>query len=135
MHAAFLPKSASATPVDLVTIKAFGAWLKAQDARTGALAEAAAFAGEAGRVLLVTDASGRLVRAAAGISETFDPMTIAALPAALPPGDYALASVPKGTDPGAVALAWADGLYRFTRYKTSNDKPRRLVMQIGRAHV
>lgn len=131
MHSVFLPRTAAATPIDIVTPKSFPAWAKAQDARAQAQADALGFQGEAGKVLLLTDASGSLARVAAGMADGGDPMALVALPGALPPGDYAIASHPKGLDSSVIALAWADGLYRFTRYKKSADKPRRLAMPKG----
>ena len=50
--------------------------------------------------------------------------------AALPAGDYRLAEVPAGLNGETLALGWADGAYRFTKYK-AGDKPRRLMLPEG----
>lgn len=131
MHPVFLPRSAAATPIDIVTPKGFPGLAKGLDVRWQAQADEFGFQGEPGKALLLTDASGALVRVVAGMADGGDPMALVALPGLLPPGDYAIGSLPKGVDPALVALAWADGLYRFTRYKVSADKPRRLSMPKG----
>jgi leucyl aminopeptidase len=58
------------------------------------------------------------------------PLLAGALPAALPPGDWRIATpLP---DPALSALAWLLGSYRFTRYKSENEvKSKRLVLPDG----
>ncbi len=134
MHPAFAPRSASAIPLDLVPAGEAEGWLKAQDGRVQALKKAMSFKGEAGKVLIVPDAAGGLSRVLVGVGEGRDGFVTASLPGALPAGDYKLASVPPALPPETLALGWADGAYRFTRYKENKEKPRRLVLPEGADH-
>ncbi|MBI1359792.1 MAG: leucyl aminopeptidase family protein [Alphaproteobacteria bacterium] len=131
MHPVFLAKSPSATAISLVGASDFDAWLKAQDARTGKMAEATGFRGEAGKLMLVADAEGGIGRVVLGLGDGADSFILAPLPTALPAGDYALDDIPDGLNPETLALGWADGAYRFTRYKANEEKPRRLVLPKG----
>ena len=66
-----------------------------------------------------------------GVGEGGDSFILAPLPTSLPAGDYVLKDIPDGLNPETLALGWADGAYRFTRYKKNEDKPRRLVLPTG----
>lgn len=127
MHPAFVSGSSSAIPLVLVTAKGLGEWTKGQDARTKVMVDAAAFRGDAGKVLLVHGAGGEVERVLVGLGEGTDGFAMASVPGALPAGDYALGEVPAGMNGETLALGWADGAYRFTRYK-AGDKPRRLQL-------
>jgi leucyl aminopeptidase len=131
MHPAFLRNSASAIPLELVTNKGVGAWSKSQDDRVRVLADAVGFRGETGKACIVPGVDGAIEKAVAGIGEGTDGFVLASLPGSLPAGDYAVALVPDGLDPTTLALGWADGSYRFTKYKAPLEKPRRLVLPKG----
>jgi leucyl aminopeptidase len=131
MHPAFLAQSTSAIPVDLVLASAAEGWLKKQDERLQTLAKAMSFKGESGKVLIVPDDKGEPSRVLVGIGEGRDGFALASLPGVLPAGDYVLASTPESLSAEALALGWADGAYRFTRYRENKDRPRRLVLPTG----
>jgi leucyl aminopeptidase len=131
MHSSFVARSSSAHPLELVTTKGLGPWTKTQDDRVKVLVDATAFRAEAGKTLVIPDASGGIGKVVVGIGEGTDGFVLASLPGALPPGDYALGEVPAALDAGTLALGWADGAYRFTKYKESKEKPRRLVLPKG----
>ena len=122
--------AAGATPIHLVES---GAGLPdALSPAHAAFAAAARFKGKAGAVLLLPDAEGAIAAVLLGAGDDGDPMVLAALPPALPGGDYALAEAP--ADPAASALAWALGTYRFDRYKGQPDErpaPPRLALPAG----
>ncbi|MDZ4759919.1 MAG: leucyl aminopeptidase family protein [Alphaproteobacteria bacterium] len=128
MHSALLIRSDKATPIMLVGSADFPDWLQEQAPRVRALAEAVAFRGEAGRVVLVPDEAGGIGQVLLGVGEARDGFALAHLPGSLPPGDYGLVETPASLDGGTLALGWADGAYRFTRYKKSEEKLRRLVL-------
>lgn len=130
MHPAFVSGSSSAIPLVLVTAKGLGEWSASQDARTKAVVDAAAFRGDAGKVLLLHGADGAIERVLVGLGEGSDGFALASVPGVLPAGDYALGEVPAGLSGETLALGWADGAYRFTRYK-AGDKPRRLQLPAG----
>lgn len=131
MHAAFLSRSASAIPMELVTRKGLERWAEAQTARTRSLADAMAFRAEAGRTLAVPGTDGAIEKVIVGAGDAVDGFVLAGLPGLLPPGDYALSAVPEAFDAETLAIGWADGAYRFTRYKASKEKPRRLLLPQG----
>lgn len=82
---------------------------------TRAWAEAQGFTAKPGQVLLLPDANGKPARALAGLPEDPNLWAYAALAAALPPGDYALATTP--ADATDAALGWALAGYRYERYR------------------
>lgn len=127
MHPAFVSRSASAVPLQLVTAKGLGAWTKTQPARIKVLVDAAGFRGDAGKTLLVHGAGGELESVLVGLGEGTDGFVLASLPGSLPPGDYALGEIPDGLNGETLAIGWADGAYRFTKYK-AGEKPRRLLL-------
>ncbi len=127
MHAAFLSSSSSAIPLVLLAAKALGPWTKEQPDNVKALVDAAGFKADAGKALLVHAADGSIAQVLAGLGEGKDSFALASLPGALPPGDYALGKVPAGMNGETLALGWADGAYRFTKYKVG-EKARRLVL-------
>ncbi|HWB46923.1 MAG TPA: leucyl aminopeptidase family protein [Hyphomicrobiaceae bacterium] len=126
--------------------KATPVWL-ARDARWAdaaglspmqkAWAEAQGFKAAAGKVLLLPGSDGALAGAVLGLGEprANDPMqaaelAVAALPAALPPGVYNLASAVD--NPELAAVAWGLGAYRFQRYKAANGAERpQLKVAVG----
>lgn len=127
MHAAFHAHPETAIPLVLVTAKGLGPWTKEQPDRIKRLVDAAGFRGDAGRALLLHGDDGALERVLVGLGEGTDGFALASLPGTLPAGDYALGEVPAGMDGETLALGWADGAYRFTKYK-AGDKPRRLML-------
>ncbi len=127
MHDAFLPRSSSAAPLQLVTAAGLGPWTKSQAARIRVLVDAAGFRGDAGRTLLIHGAGGEIESVLVGLGEGNDSFVLASLPASLPAGDYALTEIPEGFNGETLALGWADGAYKFTKYKLG-EKPRRLLL-------
>ena len=128
MHPAFLSRSSSAIPLVLVAAGNLGAWTRTQDDRVKVLVDATGFRADGGRTLLVPNAEGAIGKVIVGLGDAPDGFVLAGLPGSLPPGDYALTEVPDGLDGETLALGWADGAYRFTKYKASKEKPRRLVL-------
>ena len=127
MHAAFVARSASAVPLHLMTAKGLGPWTKTQPARIKVMVDAAGFRGDMGKALLIHGAGGELESVLVGLGEGTDGFALASLPGSLPAGDYALTEIPGGLDGETLAIGWADGTYRFTRYK-AGEKPRRLLL-------
>jgi leucyl aminopeptidase len=121
MHDVLIASSASAVLVQ-------GIWENGLDAISGparAFAEAQDFKGQAGRLVLLPDAEGRIARALFGLGDRarFDPMSLRALPARLPAGDWRLETL-DGVDPDLAALAFALGARGFDRYRTRDPQPR-----------
>jgi leucyl aminopeptidase len=127
MHAAFLSRSSAAIPLVPLTAKGLGPWTKDQPDNVKRLVDAAGFKADAGKALLVHGADGAIAQVLVGLGEGKDSFVFAHLPGALPAGDYALNEIPEGLNGASVVLGWADGAYRFTKYK-AGEKPRRLVL-------
>jgi leucyl aminopeptidase len=78
---------------------------------------ATGFTAEPGKVCFVPSAEGRLASVLVGVAPPLGPWSLAALPASLPDGTYALADAFDAATATQVALGWALGCYAFTRYK------------------
>jgi leucyl aminopeptidase len=127
-----------AVPLTVLTKTAIGAWSDGAMARERDWAAAVGFAGEAGKVALVPGKNGELGRVLVGASESEAAMwAVAGVSETLPEGSYRLDPVPDGTDASHVALGWALGTYRFTRYHAKPAGKARLVWPDGadRDHV
>ncbi|MEP9355081.1 leucyl aminopeptidase family protein [Xanthobacter sp. KR7-65] len=125
----FAPASALCLPVWCVTKDSLAAAPVPDAARR--FAEAAGFAGEAGKLLLVPGPDGGVGGALFGVTAApaTDAFAAGALPGLLPAGAWRLeGEVPS---PRLAALAFALGSYRFTRYKPAKAKDVRLAMPNG----
>jgi leucyl aminopeptidase len=108
---ASLAEAASPTPIRLVEEADLDAVLA--EPRVAALAEAAEFKAQAGRLLLLHRPDGALEAVLLGAGKGDDAMLARGLPSRLPPGDYRI----EGASP-QTALAWAMGSRVFDRYKS-----------------
>ena len=128
-----LPAGAEAIPIRLVASEP-APELQALSETERALVAAQGWAGKRASVLLLPDGKGGIGGALLGTDgqdwRAQIPLLTGVLPAALPEGDYRFASQPP--DPELAALGFLAGLYRFARYKRSNDtKVKRLVLPEG----
>jgi leucyl aminopeptidase len=96
-----------------------------------ALAARRGFAARAGEVLEYPGPDGELSRILLGLGSELTPHSFRVAAETLPPGDYAIESLPAGLDPTEIAIAWASGTYRFERYKKGCDGRARLVLPSG----
>jgi len=132
MAFSLIDEVAGAVPLTPLTKAQLAAWRETASARERDWAQAAGFTGEAGKIALVPDADGRLGRVLAGIGESEPPMwATAGLSETLPEGAYRLDPLPACADPSRVALGWALGTYRFTRYHAKPEAKARLVWPKG----
>lgn len=128
-----LPPEAQAIPIHLVASDTDPALEALSEAERGWV-KAQGWTGKQGSVLLLPDGQGGIGKVLLGTGgqdwAREVPLLTGVLPGALPEGDYRFAS--PSPDPALAALAFLAGLYRFTRYKTSNDvKAKRLVLPEG----
>jgi leucyl aminopeptidase len=94
-----------------------------------AWAKAHAFAGQAGRTVVLPDASGGVAGVLFGLGDTTrpgDPFATAKLASELPEGTYAFVG-DQPADPRLAALGWLLESYRFDRYRSANGAAARLV--------
>ncbi|HEV2188817.1 MAG TPA: leucyl aminopeptidase family protein [Stellaceae bacterium] len=117
-----IDKDGGAVPLTVLSKAQLPQWRESASMRERDWAQATGFTGEAGKVALVPDEKGKLGRVLVGASDSDAMMwAIAGLSETLPEGVYRLDPVPEGGDPSRLALGWALGTYRFTRY---HDKPK-----------
>ena len=90
--------------------------------------EANHFSGDAGRFVVLPGADGSASAVLAGCNPHDPVFALAALPLGLPPGDYRLDPRGIALDVADVALGWALGAYRFTRYKKAKRAAARLAI-------
>jgi len=121
-----------AVPLTALTKGQFVAWRDAASAHERAWASAVGFTAEPGKTVLVPDREGRLGRVVVGTSENEAAMwAVAGLSETLPEGSYRLDPPSTDSDPSRVALGWALGTYRFTRYHAKPAGKAQLVWPDG----
>ncbi|MBU6318720.1 MAG: leucyl aminopeptidase family protein [Alphaproteobacteria bacterium] len=130
MHSAFAPASSVSIPLELVTAGEFDGWIGTQDERTRDYLKSMGFKADIGRWAFVPSTDAGPGRVCAGAGDGKDPFLMATLPGLLPEGDYRLERCPPDQDPVVLALGWADGAYRFTRYRRRTDAQPRLVLPL-----
>ncbi|MBL8707732.1 MAG: leucyl aminopeptidase family protein [Rhodospirillaceae bacterium] len=121
-------RATRATPLLPLSEKALALWLKDRPAGLQAWVKAAGFTAKPGSFLLLPPESDGGARILVGVEPGLDRWSLAALPATLPAGTYALVEddlTPAQCD--AHAFAWGMGCYRFTRYRAGARELARLV--------
>jgi len=121
----FISDAADAVPVTPVATSDLPACLGGLDAPARRWAETTGFKAEPGQVTLLPDADGGLARVLVGWRPTEPLWALASLPDTLPERGYALDVAPGAAT--ALALGWALGGYRFTRYKARKKGWAKLV--------
>jgi len=115
-----------AIAITVVDSAGFAKLSAALPAATRAWLKTLAFTGAADSHALVPDARGRLVQVFAGAAKAEHPFALAALPSALPEGDYRLSDKGLSMAPEQAALSWELGSYEFDLYKPRRRAPARL---------
>ena len=112
------PDAPRATEIRLIRAADWPAVAEALPASVRDAARLSGFSGRSGELIVApaSDAEGSPSVALVGLGDgEGGAMSLRALPARLPAGDYALDEATPAD--GAIALAWALGAYRFDRYK------------------
>ncbi len=140
MSDALITADDAVSPVPLKVLAAgdAAAWLAAAEPALQAQAAVAGFSAKPGQLFKVCGPEGRLEQALFVLSADdaaapgWGAQALRALPALLPPGDFALVQALDDFDPTQMATAFAQGAYRFDRYKSARDGARaRLVAPDG----
>ena len=112
----------------------FAQWRAAQPAAVQGWLDAQGFDAAAGTHALLPGADG-IAGAVIGVGDPLDPYAYAHAPAALPTGDWSLATTPEPAHLHALRLGWGLGTYRFTRYKPGGKAPAQLVLDASDAEA
>ncbi|MGB0499442.1 MAG: leucyl aminopeptidase family protein [Rubricella sp.] len=117
---AFATGGVNATPLHILNPTMLDGWKATADEPARRFVQAQGFLARPGQIALVPDRDGTIAEALVGWPETppRERFGLAAAAQGLPPGDYALATVPEGLDREGEALGWLLGSYRFDRYAT-----------------
>ncbi|HTV84778.1 MAG TPA: leucyl aminopeptidase family protein [Dyella sp.] len=118
----------AATPMEATDTAHLAAARKRLSAAQRAWLDDNGFDARPGSMCALPDASGKLARVLVGV-DAHDPLSaLAALPMALPVGDYAIAAEGVALDTQLAALGWALGAYQFTRYRKAKRAPATLAV-------
>ena len=113
------PDTVALTPV---TKAGLAGWLAAQSPAVASWVKAVGFTGEAGSTVFLPGPDGAVAHVLAGVSAIDDLWAFAGLPASLPAGSYRIDAALDARAATRVALGWALGSYRFSRYKKPPEK-------------
>ena len=113
----------NAIPVHLIKAADWDAFAAKAAGEVKAAAALAKFIGKSGQMVIVPTADGAVAQVLFGLGEAASAQSLRAISAKTPPGDYAFAALPAGIDPTDAAVAWAQGAYRFDRYKQKRGDP------------
>lgn len=94
-------------------------------------AESQGFSGTDSQTVMMPDADGRPADVLFGLGDASNALSVAALAARLPQADYAIATAPSHWDFAWSAAGWADGAYRFDRYRSKPSRMPRLAIPAG----
>ncbi|WP_298727208.1 leucyl aminopeptidase family protein [uncultured Ferrovibrio sp.] len=120
MTVTLIAKAADAIAIETYTAKQWTARQSREKPNVVNWAAAQSFKAKPGQVLVLPDSrSGKPARVLAGLGDSPDLWSYAAIAAALPPGDYRLADSKAADD---AALGWALNAYRFDRYKKPAER-------------
>jgi leucyl aminopeptidase len=133
--AAWADASAAADAIPLVAVTAarFAAVIDGFGADARRWCAAQGFAGESGRWVLLPGTAGVPAALLAGCGEADPAASLSALPLQLPPGRYRPDARGLAVDPAQLALAWACGAYRYTRFRRASRAPAALVVEAATA--
>jgi leucyl aminopeptidase len=117
-----------ATPIHCVASADNSSFLAGLPAHHQATLSALGFEAKPGSVAVLTQAVGGIESVVFGAGGQ-DPLVAGKLPVAIPPGTYRFQG-PVG-DATLAALSFINAQYRFSRYKSAPDRPRRLCLPEG----
>ncbi|HWD60418.1 MAG TPA: leucyl aminopeptidase family protein [Stellaceae bacterium] len=138
MAYSLIDDDADAVPLTPLGKGGLAAWRDSAPARERDWAAAIDFKAEAGKTALVPDKHGKLGRVLVGTGDDEAALwTVAGLSETLPEGSYRIDPSPESGDATRMALGWALGTYRFTRYRAKPAGTARLVWpeRADRGHV
>ena len=120
---------ATATPITLVDRTGFRTLAATLPVPTRHWLATCGFSGAPDTFALVPAADGQLGHVFAGVAHARHPFALAALPQALPEGEYTLTTDGLTLDAEAAALSWELGSYQFDLYKPRKRAPATLILK------
>ena len=124
----FIASYDAPTPVDLVRKTDLDAYLGVQSEYASVLLKSEGFSAGAGELVRLPDMTGHLSRIVFGLGDGEDGLGVAQLSASLKGGVYRFDYLPDDADKLTLSVAWADGAYRYTRYKKAGHDVPKLVI-------
>tara|TARA_Y100000052_G_scaffold22006_1_gene22432 strand:- start:31004 stop:32377 length:1374 start_codon:yes stop_codon:yes gene_type:complete len=124
----FLASHDAPTPVDLVLESDVEAYVSAQSEYSRTFLTSEGFKGGAGEIIRLPDMTGKVSRIVFGLGAAKDGLALAALSSGLKGGAYRFDFVPESVNKTTLYVAWADGAYKFTRYKSRSHELPQLVI-------
>jgi leucyl aminopeptidase len=129
----FISDAAKAIPLLLYTRAGFAALDADAFPNQRAIASAQGFKANVDQLIIVPGPDGATAHVMAGLGSGDDALALAGIAARLPSADYRLTQIPEGQVAENLCAAWADGAYRFERYRKPKAEARapRLVLPTG----
>lgn len=117
-------------PIQAVQTHAFSAWLDTQPTAVQKWLKSIDYRAASGKIALLGDAEGHLIRVVLGVKDELDFWAFAAAAHALPPGHYRIEDY-AGVEASLAILAWGLEGYRYAAYKNQEEAPQATaVLQI-----
>jgi leucyl aminopeptidase len=123
-----IDETKSAVPLTLVAESDFKHWRKNQSKTANAWIARSDFIAKGGQFIWLPNDSGEPSMVAVGIGDKPGLDTLGSLPYRLAVEDYRLETDLPTTERYRVLLGWGLGAYRFTRYKSADRAPARLLI-------
>ena len=131
MSMTFAKASKSAIPLTAIDKSGLKGWLAGLEPAQAAWVKATGFSADAGQVVVLPDAKGKVTLAAAGLGDARDGQrsrfVLAGARAKLPKGTYRLTGDLTGAALEEAALGWLLAGYRFDRYASASTPKADLV--------
>lgn len=129
---ALTDKSRNAIPLTLLEKAELNVWLTVQTPWLQNWLQTTGFKAEPGQIALVPDDDGEIGGVVVGYENAPDMWSLAGLPYVLPQGAYELTNKFRQDVQQQLALGWALGAYKFTRFtKSAGRAPAQLVLAKG----
>ncbi len=120
--------TSGAIPLEPILTTEFDDWLKGQKDKTKRWLKANDFHAQPGQFCLLPNSRGKLQRVLVGVGATEDPWSLAALPQALPSGNYVIESDWQPEILERITVGWSLGAYSYTRYRSPKPHQAHLVL-------
>ena len=129
MNSVFTASAKAAVRLHLIAQDEFENWVETQEKRVANFLDGMGFKAQEGKCVSIPNTEGEIEDVAFGLGEADDALVSAYASAALPEGSYVIATQSSKLEMRDICAGWADGAYRFTRYKKDDTTPPALVVK------